>query len=58
MEAVRRNEAAFQWKDAPPNEAELVGAHGGRAGAIGEEVELALLDAVLHVAAGVSQTRS
>lgn len=33
-------------------QAQLVGAHGDGAGAVGEEVELALLDAVLHVAAG------
>ena len=31
---------------------QLVGAHGRGAGAVGEEVELALLDAVLHLAAG------
>ncbi len=33
-------------------QAQLVGAHGGGRGAVGEEVELALLDAVLHLAAG------
>ena len=33
-------------------EAELVGAHGGCGGAVGEEVELAFLDAVLHLASG------
>jgi transposase len=33
-------------------QAKLVGAHGCGAGPVGEEVELALLDAVLHVAAG------
>ena len=33
-------------------QAQLVGAHGGRRGAIGIKVELAFLDAVLHVAAG------
>src|SRR5690348_12395257 len=33
-------------------QAELVGAHRGRRGAVGEEIELALLDAVLHLAAG------
>ena len=32
--------------------AELVGAHGGCGGAVGEEVELALLDTVLHLASG------
>ena len=33
-------------------QAQLVGAHGGRRGAVGEQVELAFLDAVLHLAAG------
>src|SRR5207249_2265781 len=33
-------------------QAELVGAHGGRRGAVGEHIHLAFLDAVLHVAAG------
>ena len=33
-------------------QAELVGPHGGGRGAVGEEVELAFLDAVLHLAAG------
>ena len=33
-------------------QAQLVGAHGGGRGAVGEQVELALLDAVLHLAAG------
>ena len=31
---------------------QLVGAHGGGRGAVGEQIELALLDAVLHLAAG------
>ena len=31
---------------------ELVGAHGGRRGAVGEQIELLLLDPVLHLAAG------
>ena len=33
-------------------EPQLVGAHGGGRGAVGEQVALALLDAVLHLAAG------
>jgi hypothetical protein len=33
-------------------QAQLVGAHGGGRGAIGIEIELAFLDAVLHLAAG------
>ena len=33
-------------------EAELVGAHGGGRCAVGEEVDLALLDPVFHLAAG------
>ena len=35
-------------------EAELVGAHGGGRGAVGEQVELAFLDPVLHLAAGAA----
>ena len=31
---------------------QLVGAHGGGRGAVGEQIELAFLDAVLHLAAG------
>jgi hypothetical protein len=34
------------------SQAELVGLHGCRRGAVGEQVELALLDPVLHLAAG------
>lgn len=33
-------------------EPELVGAYGGGRSAVGEQVELAFLDAVLHLAAG------
>ena len=33
-------------------EAKLVGAHGGCGGPVGEQVELALLDAVFHLASG------
>ena len=33
-------------------QAELVGPHGGGRGAVGEQIELALLDTVLHLAAG------
>src|SRR5271169_4935125 len=34
----------------PPTQ--LIAAHGRRRGAVGEQIELAFLDAVLHVAAG------
>src|ERR1700741_2801606 len=33
-------------------EAELMGTHGGSRGAVGEQIELALLDPVLHLATG------
>src|SRR5271165_1878328 len=36
---------------------ELVGAHRGRRGAIGEQVALAFFDPVLHVAAGAREER-
>ena len=47
--AQRRDEHVGHRGEPQP---QLVGAHGGGAGAIGEEVELAFLDAVLHLAAG------
>ena len=49
-DAPQRAEQAISHGGEP--EPQLVGAHGGGRGAASEEIELALLDAVLHLAAG------
>ena len=48
-DAAQRAEQHIGHRGEP--QAKLVGAHGGGRGAVGEQIELALLDAVLHLAA-------
>ena len=49
-DAAQRAEQHIGHRGEP--QAQLVGAHGGGRGAVGEQIELAFLDAVLHLAAG------